>query len=121
MVMPIARPPPTRARRRSPSNRRGNTAIDGPTAQPSQKSTYVEKPQPTAPTSAAKSERQNSRKKRCAERRARKIVKAQENVDVQATGERLKVPPGTTGDNALGGEIGYSLEKRNGCGRDSGG
>ena len=62
--------------------------MDGPTLQPFQKTTYVENPQPTAPTRAARAPRPKSRKKRKPASRPRKSVNVHENVHESGTGSQ---------------------------------
>jgi len=66
--------------RRKPNRSSGNVAVEGPTLQPSQNTTYVENPQAIAPASDARTPSSKSRKKRKPESSARKSVNVQENV-----------------------------------------
>ena len=88
-VRPIAPAPGARASRRSPSSSSGNVAVEGPTLQPFQKTRYVENPQPTAPTSAARVPRPKSWKRRKPESRPRKSVNVHENVHESGTGSQI--------------------------------
>ena len=80
--------PGRRARRRRLRRSRGNVAIVGPIAKPSQKRRQVENPQATAPSRAGTGDRSWSRKNRNAQSRARKRVNAQEKRNESSTGRK---------------------------------
>ncbi len=84
----MAARPGARASLRNPSRSRGNVAVEGPTLQPTQKRTYVENPQPTAPAIAAGTPSRKSEKNRKPESRASSSVNAHEKVNESGTGSQ---------------------------------